>query len=376
MSRIEIVRDSVFSGGRHRSRACVTPIDFGVQAKSAGVFTGVPAWLAIACASTARSVQQSASAIVAGLGANAFRAYSVNGSTFYLLAEGARTNQSPHDASAWPNQAGTVAISAGTDPAGNSTNVVFNDTDAASASFRGESVTVAAGATCVSAWTQNASALAGTLNNNITGFAVNIPLNGNDVAWVRREAVGTATAGAYFQVAQPRTTANQTGPISVYGYQIEAGKYPGSVLGPGVSRAADVASSASPSLLCPGGFFHVKGSFAPLYASTEQGVDHDIFFLDSSDRLFLRQSDNKLVLRIGGADLVSAALGQSRNQLVTYEIIHSPRLGRRLIVNGTATTGSVASAVSLPATLYIGGGSSGAEEGLGLGAIGFYKDAA
>jgi hypothetical protein len=377
MSRIELVRDSfVLGAGARRSRACCTPIDFGSQAKAGGVFTGLPAWLSIACASTGRSVQQGPAAVVGGLGANAFRAYSVDGSAFYLLAEGARSNQSDTDLSGW-SAFGTCTVSGGTDPTGATSNVTVTSTGGAQP-FIGKAMTISAGKICASAWTKNAAVgQPGTINTNIADIANSgaIALPGSDAAYVRREVAGTTAGGSKFSVIQPRTGAGQSGDVLVYGYQIEAGLYPGSVIAAAASRAADVLSGPA-SLLCPGGYFHLRGKFAPIYAAAEQSVDQNLFFLDSNNRLFLRQSDNKLVLRIGGADLASAALGQSRNQEISVEAVHSARLGRRLIVGSASTTGSIASAISLPATAYLQGGSSGAEEASGLGAIGLFRDAA
>ncbi len=354
----------------------IDSFDFTTAMISAGAYT-LPSWMAIACATTGRTSQQSASTIRTGYGANAARARSVDGAAFGLSVESARANQSPHDASAWPTQAGTVAISAATDPAGASTNVVFNDTDAAVASFRGEAITATAGTICVSAWTKNTTAQAGTINSNLTDIANAgaIPLTGGDTDWVRREVAGTTAGGSHFAVVQPRIIDVQTGPVSVYSFQMEAGLYPGSAIGPGVSRAADVLSLSSPALVAPGGFFDATIVVAPNYTQAEQGSDHDLLFFDTNNRVFVKASDHKIYLRIGGVDVVSSALTWSRNQAITVHASHLAA-GRALVVSGATsgngtTTGTAVAAITLPATAYVLGNASGAQECSDLRALGF-----
>ena len=383
MSRIQFVRSYELPPVR-RSRARVVPVDFRGLSRSAGVFTNVPAWLPISCATTNRTVQTSASSLVSGIGANAFRAMSVDGAAFGLPLESSSTQQNPHtDLTnvAWSAVNGAT-ITAATDPTGASSSCSVNDPNGSAVAQLVQTITTLAGQTCISVWMQILAPSPTRCDVQSNTGAGDILISSTvDAAWIRRDVTGIATGAAHNSAIVPRNVvASETGSVLIYGYQIESGKYPKSVFlntsGSSTTRAADV-SAPTGSVVMPDGYPTVSMIYAPHYASTEQGVDHNWIYIDANNRLFMQQSTSKLIWRVAGVDVASAALTWSRYQAITVTAQHSPRYGRRLTVNGVASTpGSASSAMTVPATVGIGGGASGPEESGSLLALGFYRDAA
>lgn len=380
MARVELIRDYLRPSVR-RSRAIVSPIDFRAAARAAGLFTALPGWFVLTCATTARTVQTGPASLVAGLGANAKRAYSHDGVTAGLLEEMERKNQIPTsdyvDAGSW--FAGVMAAATGEpDPAGGTAAVKFTSTGDQYSNF---DIALDAPSRVFSTWAQRVSGSSPSAHYHVATENVDVTAT----AWTRLVLVIGANdlQSMIFDTRDEPSGAGVlvgTRVLRAYGPQAEASAlYPSSYIpttGLTRTRAADVSGPYTASALCPGGYFHFVRTFAPLYATAEQSADRNLFYLDANNRVFLRQSDAKVVMRIGGADIASAALSWSRNQPITVEAIHSRRLGRRLIVNGTAVTASAASAITLPANLYLGGTSSGAEECDALHAIGLYREAA
>ena len=281
---------------------------------------------------------------------------------------------------AWAKSNGFTVTNA-TDPSGATSACSMNDTSAAAVSQAVATFTTGAGARTISAWMQILGAATRCdIQSNTGAGDLLIASAGGDAAWIRRSVSGTATAAAHNSVIAPRNvTASETGSVLVYGYQIEGGSYPSSVIvstsGSATTRAADVLSVPSPSTIAPAGRFDATLTIAPNYATAEQAGDYDLLFFDSSNRLFLRASDNKIVMRIGGADVVSSALTWSREQALTIRAAHCAS-GRTLTVSGATsgngtTTAGAASAMTLPGTAYLLGNASGAEECSDLRAITF-----
>ncbi len=163
--------------------------------------------------------------------------------------------------------------------------------------------------------------------------------------------------------------------------QTEGGKYPTSAFpaaAANASRAADVLSVASPSNIAPGGFFDIDLTVAPNYTNAEQAVDHNLIYFDANNRVYVQQSSSKIVLRIGGADVLSSALTWSRETAIRVRAKHTAR-GRQLVITGATTgngdtgTQSPSSAISLPATAYLLGISTGAEESSDLRDLFIYR---
>lgn len=365
----------------------IAQADFTTRNIASGVYA-LPAFLTLTNSSTNKTVQNSSTTIVSGLGANSARAFSRNGSTFGLLLEAsARNDIKNQDLSnaIWVNTSMTIASA--TDPSGGSSVCSLTDNSGSVAAFIQWSTfsTPATGNKCGSTWRQVVTPIAGTShstwNFNLTGFPAFTTTNGvADASFVRWDTTGPVSATSGNIAVNARSLASDTGTTLWAFPQFEDGKYPTSVIintsGSAVTRNADVLSGTA-STFCPGGYFYIKKTFAPMYASTEQSNDHDLFFLDSNNRVFLQQSTKKIVLRIGGVDVLSSALTWSRDTAITVRAIHNA-IGRTLVVSGATTgngttTDTAVSSISLPGTAYIGGNASGPQESLSLQKIIFYK---
>jgi hypothetical protein len=190
--------------------------------------------------------------------------------------------------------------------------------------------------------------------------------------WTRFANTGTGDGATNLQHRLDDGVAlNSAFSCYLFGSQSEVGAYPSSfIVG---ARAADVLTVAAPAQIARGGFFDISLVVAPHYTQAEQAADHNLVYFGSNDRAFIRQSDHKVVLRIGGADVVSSALTWSRNQALTVRVRHLAS-GRTLTVSGAtsgsgSTTGVAVSAITLPATAYLLGGATGAEESADLQAL-------
>lgn len=188
--------------------------------------------------------------------------------------------------------------------------------------------------------------------------------------WQRFDYTYTAQGGSVINVAVGRGNTVPAGSCWVWGAQAEQdAKYPSSYLPTTTAtktRDADVLSIPSPSLVAPGGRFDFDLVFAPNYSSSEQGADHNLLYFGANDRVFLQQSTRKVVLRIGGADVLSNALTWSREQTIRVRARHASS-GRYLEISGAAsgngsTNAGAASALTLPGTAYLLGSNTGAEE--------------
>lgn len=356
----------------------VTTIDFRTASKSAGLFTSIPSWFSISCATTSRTVQTSAASMVSGLGANALRTYSADGSTFGCAIENSSKNWDLNTETGASytvlNGAALVSSNSNTAPDGNATADRFSWTTTANSLISTAQASTAGAGACGSMWV-----LAQGSTTQIESFdgaagAWNDVKTINSSTWVRLDSKRSPNGSPAVNYWGHHGTV-AAGSSWLWGAQLEDLLYPTSYI-PNTTtartRAADVVS-ATASSVCLGGYFHVKIIFAPLYADTENTTDHNLFYLDANNRIFLQQNTKKIVLRIGGSNISSAALTWARNTAITVEAIHSSRTGRNLIVNGTSTTGSVASAISLPASAYILGSNTGPEEGASLQYISFYS---
>jgi hypothetical protein len=360
----------------------------------ASLFTGdpgaggfnLPRGMAITCPTTGRTSQTSASTLRTGFGANAARARSVNGAVWGLSVESARTNvvAAPSDFSSgsWTKTTGVVGTAATTDlldPAGanGATRLAYDGSGTAGNTRIVQSTGVTPGnsvAYCMSWWGRM---LTGT--RTIDGY-LNLPSTIVHTTftstWQRFD--GTDNGNGTFALQFNLTDATLNSAFNGYCYacQEELGKYPSSAFTG--ARAADVLSLSSPSTIAPGGYFDVSKVFAPHYATAEQSVDHNLVYFNDNNRLFLRQSDSKLVLRLAGANnTVSSALTWSRETALRIRARHTPR-EQVLEVLGATTGNGVASAaaaaaISLPATAYLLGSSTGAEESSSLYAVQFQR---
>ncbi|UQA64071.1 phage head spike fiber domain-containing protein [Polyangium aurulentum] len=349
-------------------------------------------WLSITCPTNLRTSQNSPSSLVTGYGPDAARPRAV-GKGPGLSVENRRTNRI-HNSDTWggtgmPAAEGwtksTMSPSAAEGPAQGSSATQFD-----SAGTQQSNYVSGLPSGYASAWLKG-SDLA-VIDGNLV---VHTDANGNwDAAdyvavssngWQRYEI---SDAAGYFRLEtrgdnkdpEPAPIASPT-TITAYGAQHEPGAdYPSSYI-PTQSdertREPDKLYVHAPGLVAPGGFFHLKLTFAPNYAHGENGAsEHDLFWSDNDNRVFLRFSDNKIVLRIDGQNIESLPITWQREQAITVEAVHS-LTERRLIVSG-ATPSNFSDAplplkpVSLLAPFYILGNNDGAQECADLRYIGFF----
>ncbi len=341
----------------------------------------LPSWLTITCATTGRTSQTSASTIKAGFGANAARARNAGGG-IGLSVENAMTNGNwrSNTLGSWNQQAGvaiTENVVVGPDGA-----LVADELDVSLAAD-GTGAYVASDARAIvktqSVWgLQSGGACTMTISNPQTGvpsvdivlgtswsrFECSAPVNAGTGVWLRRKPSGTNKG--YFCYAQSEEHAYPTSALPAAGVD--------------VARAADVLSCTA-SVIAPGGFFDVLLVVAPNYANDETSVDHDLFYLDANNRLYFDASDEKVYFHFGGAaDLSSAALTFDRETELIVRASYRAS-GRRLTIYSAdyATTvydsGSQAAgaAISLPATAYLLGDNTGAQECADLREIQIYR---
>lgn len=347
----------------------------------------LPSGLAIACATTGRTSQTSASTLRTGLGANNARGRSVDGAMWGLSVECSRLNRIPTSdpfGTGW-STSGPLTASHVTGPSGaiEACRIVDNDIAAGSTPFQGiaalAGVTVG-GPACPSIWVANQSI--NQNGGNATGSAFNLNVGPNIAVpapvtpWTRVSAAGTYSSSAgstaliiVCAIGTAGASNVSKGTIDAAFAQVEDAKYPSSAFptsGATATRAADVLSIVAPTIVGPGGFFDVTILVAPNFATAEQGTDLDLFFLDTNNRLFLQQSTAKVVLRVAGVDVLSSALTWARETPIKVRAMHTPR-GRTLEVSGAltgndTTSASAAGAVTLPGTAYLLGNASGAQE--------------
>jgi hypothetical protein len=365
---------------RYRRLRPLVAAEFSTMPAS-GLFT-LPSWLAIACATTGRTTQTSASTVVSGIGANAARARNI-GSGCGLSVENARGNLAKYSSvlSQWTPFTTTIATDSTVAPDGTTTaDTATWSTGTSYANGQGSSPI---GPACViSIWALKSGATTPVqlFDGQAGAYPVKLTLS---TSWARYECkVSSATAAVCTTGFGNLLGGVAAGSAVAWGAQIETDSaYPTSFLpnagNTQLSRAADVLSIASPSLVAPGGFFKAELVVAPNYASTEFTGDHDLLYFGANDRLFIRQSDKKLVLRIGGADVASAALTWAREQPISIRASHTKQ-GRALAVlgattgNGSASAGAV-SGLTLPGTAYLLGNSSGAQESASLMRVRFLQ---
>jgi hypothetical protein len=207
------------------------------------------------------------------------------------------------------------------------------------------------------------------------------PVDVTETGWGR---YGVADGSGYFRLETRGDTDGSplaiTEPSSVtaYGAQLEPGmNYPSSYIptqNGERTREADklYVNSANAAAVAPGGFFHVKLAFAPNYATGEnKAAGHDLLWFDSANRVYLRFSDNKIVLRIDGKEIASAPLAWAREDKITVEAVHSPS-GRRLTVSGADVTGAPSVAIPSLTVIHVLGDNNGAQECADLRYIGFF----
>jgi hypothetical protein len=201
------------------------------------------------------------------------------------------------------------------------------------------------------------------------GPSFNVPPSQPD--WTRFDAAAVNTLAGPTALLQPDSSAAASlGSAKFDWIQYEPGTYPTSPIlttGAAVTRLVDTLTMPDPTQILTNGRWSIDMHWRPHYSDTEMTVDHNLVFFSATHRLFLRQADKKLVLRIGAADITSAALTWSRHQQLHVQA-ESTVFQRFLIVDG-ATTGNgvtlagTAAATPSPAVVGImGDPATGSEE--------------
>ena len=355
----------------------IASANFTALATSGGVFTVPPSWLSISCATTGRTVQTSASTIVSGIGANAWRARNV-GSGLGLSVESARENTDPYGvtgAASW-TLGGATAVNA-TGPDG-STNTAATVTWTTGTSVLGYAAGLGSGAPYIASFWEIDTGGTRTIGflDQFTGTPTTVISTA--ITWGRYQLSWGSAAPADLAWGTWAGAPNPNGQGTVWGAQIETGRYPSSVIptaGTAASRAADVLSTTS--AIAPSGRLNMTAVVAPNFASGEQGVDSPILWWNSTNQIFLQQSTGKIVIELGGvAALVSAALTWSREQAITVAAHLAPSGALSLTVSGATTGNGTTNATgvgtfSTGATSYLLGTSSGAQECADLRSVSF-----
>jgi hypothetical protein len=353
----------------------------------------LPGWLTITCPTAERSSQSGASSVRIGLGPNAARAFSRDGESWALLVEPARTNKvDQQDWLLW-TQSGPPVIGSALTPASVTAAVeVFDDSVSSGESIsRSVSGLVVGPAYSLSGWTQLLPPLPSPTTTlvwlNASSPNLQFVTRAVEPAWSYHSSPPTAagTTGGLLQLIPRSGGVTATGATRFWGIQVEQGSYPTSFIGADnltFSRSADTLSidSSQIAALDTSVFFIFSLRYAPLYTHGETTIDHDLLFLDSTRRIFFRQSDKKIVATWGTTSVTSDALTFPRDRELSITFVHGPgpsgQSARVLMVsgaasgNGTWVANGTAPSVSWP-TLYLLGNASGAQEGAALASVSF-----
>lgn len=343
---------------------------------STGLLT-LPGWLAISCATTGRTVRTGVNTIVSGLGANAARARSVDGTNVGLAVEMARTNfilwSEQADHAGWTTTTNaTVTANSVAAPDSNTTADTLDYTGGGTAGlyrlFDAGHIYANTTKFVISSWIKLASGTPTIRMDN--GYSQ--PSVSPTSAWVRYENSGTSDGANSAQLLYRSPVGSTTAfHIYVFGAQSEVGLYPNSYIpttSASATRAQDVLTMAAASL-APGGYFNLDFTMGLHYTQAENAADHDLVYFDANNRIYVKQSDQTIRLRLGGSDTASGALTWARDDAIRIQAQHR-KLGKKIVVlkNGVSVYDSgllsPASAISLPASAaFLGNGTTTQESG-------------
>jgi hypothetical protein len=306
------------------------------DADTATVRDGVislPAWLTITCATEDRTARIGTSAVRSDLGADAARAARLDDEEGWaLLVEPATTNLiTSHDLRSWSLSSADGEIVVSTAPDGSTAYLELSDMSEGQAADL--ALTMSPGVqtgwrtTSLWLWLLAPTPTQGGAQMLVSGQtpSVDIVVTALDDDWTfRAESAEVTVAGdPSFVQLWSRNEPVDTGAARFWGMQIEGRRYPTSFIAE--SRAADVLSIADPTVVTRGDhYFDVTIVYAPGYAHDETAGDHDLIFIDANHRLFFRASDQRIVLRLGGIDLVSEPLEFDRDVELTIRAAHLP----------------------------------------------------
>jgi hypothetical protein len=341
-----------------------------------GAYT-LPAGLSFKSDNDNRTVQNSASTIRTGFAKHAARGRNV-GTGWGLSIESARTNQlkSSNDVkgAGW-TASGFTVTSGVADPANGTTAQSIQSTGGTYV----QQVTIA---TAPNFEYQQAV----WARQNQGGGDGKIQFAGGLSYWTQtpetswKRFTQTDKSSGYAVIAlNPKAGADK--PIELAFWQVELGKYPSSYIptsAAAVTRSAELLSATDVSKVVPQGRFKAKLIVRPNYASGEEQGDHDILFINASNRAFLRAVDHKLVLNIGAANVATQTLAWDRDAALTIDV-ESTSAGMLVAVagaksgNGMATAGAAAAIdTSGVTTIPILGNASGSQECADLVYLAFF----
>lgn len=343
----------------------------------------LPAWLVLESPSDNKTVQIDAHRLRTGFGPNAARARSVDGSTWGLAVESVRTNRlhtARVDVPPWQDYAGATAENNKEGPDGDLLAALITDPGPGEAAVFQSFDAAAGGVTTISAWVKTGSSQAKLECNSCVPQDTPAIESKPDWQRVSRTGVEQPELNPVARLRPATEEANALGSASFDFVNVEAGHYPSSAIittGDAATRAAETLYVSLASVVAPDGYFHVVMTFVPYYAADEQDEDHDLFFFDSLNRLYIRAADSAIVLRAAGlAVLETPALTWDREQTLTIELT-STKSGRTLRVAGVSgedVTVSSAKTSPFPVSgpLYLLGSDTGAQECADLRSIEFF----
>jgi hypothetical protein len=365
----------------------------------------LPDWLKFESLTPNRSSQTSDTSLCIGFPENAPRARNVSPGAqpdkWGLSIESERTNEVLHSDS-WHLDAGPDGwLQAGSgvdmslaidqpDPAGGINAAKFQATGVhaggqhsryfnangrvASTWVRGEGL---AGVGCKDAMGMTETCYAHFKHANLFPYYVNV----KNTVWQRISIVNTqdfASAINFETRDYPVGAGEVVGTTNVYafGAQVEQGAtYPSSYIPTGavkVTRAAETLYSDQGDKLLPNGYLNVTMRFAPHFASHEQQAQEYHLLqiggaaIGAKNRLYIRQSDHKVVLKLNDLPYESAPVEFSREQELTITVKDLPNVGVQLTIagatsgNGTTIGAALVQLPNLP--IMILGSDKGAQE--------------
>lgn len=317
--------------------ARTTLADFSASPGAGAVYT-LPSGWTYSCATAGRTVQTSAATLVTGIAANAAPAKSVDGVSFKVDVECARTNQ-PTNSGAWdPGSAGWVA--------GTMTNVgTYLGPDGGAATAREFSSAVSgryssyhsgasAAGSAYSCWTSYISGNA-TVRFEIGGGGGNVfvPVS---AGWRRSDLYCVPASSSPYLIQAIVGNVD----IAAYGLQEEVGKYPSSYIptaGAAITRATATLAAPHDQVAFDSGRIP-ELIWVPDFAYNETLLDA-VILDDSRGRLYYCQADQKFTFTMYGRGTIkSLACTFSREQAVTLraDVDDGTQLAT-LIVSGCTT---------------------------------------
>ncbi len=315
-----------------------------------GLITSIPAWMSVSCASTGRTTQVSASAIVTGLGANVNvgrNSGNGDGLSSYASVENINPEAYLRPAGHWGAGDNASIGNGGTAPDGSTTSgrVTFTSGDPPNEFvFAVNNMSVVGGSIYThSIW---AYGISGTETFVVRFWSAGGGLYSSDItasgAWSLFSATSAAMAyNSSFAAIIRNGTTDSNCAVDFYGYQVETGLYPGPLVptsGASATVNANLISCTDPTQIAPSGNYDITMIVRPWYAYNETAGDHWYLYFGAASGLYYKQSDQKFYLQIpGSADIVSSAMSFARNDWLRFRVTHLVS-GRRLQIWDAADT--------------------------------------